>query len=120
MKLKTLRELADEVGFPFDASSDLYADKSIQVFHCIGIAPDGKALGWYTEGTTSWINKAVTENKSSCWTLVTPKKKLIEYACDSGHKYPDILWEYGGEAEARKHCDSMGAHFIKILREIEL
>ncbi len=115
-KMKTLKELADEVGgFPFEAVNGGVGTPD--TYKCIGIAPDGQALGWYLSG--SHHLEASIENKSRCWTLVTPKKKLVEFLMEFADGSPCVTHAYGLEA-AKKHCDDNDAKFIKILREVEI
>jgi hypothetical protein len=105
--LKTLRELADQVGFPFDAV------RYRETFHCIGISPnDQKAMGWYFNEMAMSISAEKPE-----WTIA-PKKKVLKsfvYQAPNGNIFK--CHEYMEKPE--EWC---GGRFklIKILDEIEV
>jgi hypothetical protein len=108
-ELKTLRELADEVGFPFDA-----IDTTKEIFHCLGISPQGFSVGWEEDGSPRHRQSAVR-----IWTLV-PKKKVLKsfvYQCLNGGSFYAYV-TYIKDPE--NWCELNRAKLIKILDEIEV
>ncbi len=114
--MKTLKELAEEVGFPFEAEfKSKNGDIQKYWFH-----------GWCKTGPEGVIvepgDGSLTINREphiKRWTLVTPKKKLVEYLC---HEALDIWSNYWAESEdkAREWCTKNQCTFIKVLREEEI
>jgi hypothetical protein len=107
-QLKTLRELADQVGFPFDAvNHGLH-------FHCIGISPkDQVAIGWSLLDDTARRFDALLSN----WSLV-PKKKIFKsfiYEDKTG------IWEsIQLQEDPKEWCERAEARLIKITHEVEV
>lgn len=108
-KLKTLREIASEVGFPFEAER-----QDGEFIRCLDISPIKRvAIGWNRH------DRIVSYSQSDeGWTLVTPKKKLVEFLYQDGESY------YSGwdstEELAREWCGKLTRKFIKVIREIEI
>jgi len=107
-ELKTLRELADKVGFPFDA-----IDTQKYKFHCAAITPRSLAIGWDEDGNLDSSNPDV-----KCWTLA-PKKKVLK-----SFVYQNTLGEFVHHLYYRKNpeewCKEEKYKLIKILDEIEV
>jgi hypothetical protein len=111
--MKTLRELADEVGFPFDAVSAGTRD----TFKCMGIAPDGNALGWYLSGNYH-LETATVENKAKVWTLAPKKKVLKSFVYETYNGTFHICTKYQEDPET--WCKGSDYKLIKILDSIEV
>lgn len=78
-KYYTLKELADEHGFPFDA-----VKTTGYKFHCVAIKPNGDALGWGPVCTEHF------SSESWIWKLDKPEpKKTRFYRCD-------VIVDWGG------------------------
>ena len=110
-ELKTLRQIADEVGkFPFEV---------------IGSETNGtvKLFGINLEGTGMVGQRSIARNPDTwkmdepLWTLVTPKKKLVEFLYQgTGVCNYHSRWE----ESPQEWCEGRGFAFVKILREVEL
>lgn len=109
-ELKTLREIATEVGFPFEAFADCQpANRKLflgfdRAERIVGVRQDNTVDTWLTD--------------SKIWTLFTPKPKLVEVLYEEDGLLV-TSWQRQDEYESwmKKY---RGIKFIKILREVEL
>lgn len=68
--MKTLKELWSEAGEkPFDAVSKLG-----EKFHCVGISPNGRAIGWAPDGDPNWFAGEYDE-----WRVDKPAPELVPH-----------------------------------------
>ena len=93
---KTLKEIADDVGFPFDAlSSKGYT------FHCIAISPGETAVGWISSGIADQF--AIS---APLWTLAAKKVERWKLTYDiNGREATGECWF---------HTEEKARLFIKI------
>lgn len=115
MNLKTLKELADENGFPFDAVSWITELSSISKradqVQFAAVSPREMYFGWRPDGSYYVISD------SCSWTL-TPKKKVLKTFI-SLREYSNDYY-VGCSENPEEWCKMFNRKLIKILDEFEV